>query len=78
MNETDDKVNSLIEALDKLEVVTSKLASFKRRFLLGLIMGLRTAIGATILVALIVYSLTLFAKFGIFPGFSEWIVETIT
>jgi hypothetical protein len=78
MNETDDKVNSLIEALDKLEVVTSKLASFKRRFLLGLIMGLGTAIGATILVALIVYSLTLFAKFGIFPGFSEWIVETIT
>ncbi len=40
-------------------------------------MGLGTVIGATILVALIAYILTLFAKFGIFPGFSEWIVETI-
>ena len=78
MNEKDDKVNSLIEALDKLEVATSKLASLKRRFLIGLVMGIGTAIGATILVALVAYSLTLFAKFGIFPGFSEWIVETIT
>jgi len=78
MNETDDKVNSLIVSLDKVGAQTSKLASFKRRFLLGLVMGLGTVIGATILVALVVYILTLFARFGIFPGFSEWIVETIS
>jgi len=77
MNETDDKVNSLTEALNKLEAQTRKLASFKGRFLLGLVMGLGTVIGATILVALVAYILTLFAKFGIFPWFSELIVETI-
>lgn len=77
MNETDDKVGSLIESLNKVEVQTSKLASLKRRFLLGLVMGFGTVIGATILVALAAYALTLFAKFGIFPGFNQWIAETI-
>lgn len=77
MNETDTKVNSLIESLDKLTIETNKLASFKRRFLLGLVMGLGSVIGATILVALVAYILSLFANFGIFPGFNEWIAETI-
>jgi len=77
MNETDDKVNSLIESLDKVEVQTRKLSSLKRRFLLGLVMGLGTVIGATILVTLVAYILTLFAKYGIFPGFSEWTAEKI-
>jgi len=78
MKETDNKTNSLIESLDKVEAQTRKLSSLKRRFLLGLVMGLGTVIGATILVTLVAYILTLFAKLGIFPGFSEWIVEKIT
>jgi len=77
MKETDEKVNALIESLDKVEAQTRKLTSLKRRFLIGLVMGLGTVIGATILVALVGYTLTLFAKFGIFPGINEWIAETI-
>jgi hypothetical protein len=66
--------------LVQMKELTKQVAasnSSSRRFLLGIVQGFGTVIGATLLVALVLFILGLLAKFGIFSGFSTWLVETI-
>ena len=48
-----------------------------RRFLLGIINGFGTIIGATIVVALLISILSLLANFGVFTNFNGWLIETL-
>lgn len=65
------------ETAKEIEVELTKSNSFIRRFFLGIFSGFGTVVGATILVALTVYILTILAQHGIWSGFSEWLISRL-
>jgi len=54
-----------------------KFNSFGRRFTLGVFMGLGTVVGATVVVALLIYILSFFSEVGFVGDFTNWITDTI-
>lgn len=51
--------------------------SLPRKFFSALLYGLGTVIGATILLTVVLYILTLLANYGVFTSFNNWLVSTL-
>ncbi len=68
------------EFLDELQAIKKELKisnSFSRKFSLALIYGLGTVIGATVVVALLVYILSLFTNIVFIGKINNWIIHRL-
>jgi hypothetical protein len=75
--ENNENIEKLLVQMKELTKQTAISNSPSRKFLLGIVQGFGTVIGATILVALILSILGLLANFGVFSGFNNWLIDTI-
>jgi hypothetical protein len=75
--ENDQKNEELLKELRALTMELCLANSLRRKFLTALVYGFGTVIGATLLIALLLYVLSLLASHGVFSGFNEWLIQTI-
>lgn len=73
-----EKKNELVHTLKCLQDEMEKQNSFTRKILLGMATGFGTVVGATILVAILVWVLSILAGMGIFAGFNEWLIGMLS
>lgn len=70
-------LQEILEEAEGIKHELEKTNSFGRRFIVGIFTGLGTVVGATVVVALLLYVLSLFSDVGIVGDFTSWITETI-
>lgn len=74
---TESEIKEIITEAGEIKEELQKANSFWRKFLSAVITGFGTVVGATLLVAIVIYILSLFSHIGIIGQFSDWIVDTI-
>ncbi len=74
---TESEIQEIITEATEIREQLQKSNSLPRKFFSAIVTGFGTVIGATILVAITIYIISLFPHVGFLGQFNDWIVDTI-